>query len=121
MNTEWSETLNAFWYGANGCEYIAYRGSHHVFVYPCHKHPEPPSEVWQFTRRIETLEDFNEALNNHVVYVANYRNERLDKITFIIESIWEMENATVPVSYFDEWTDEQIDKEVERYDYLWTK
>lgn len=60
---EWSDTLQAFWYGANNCEYIAYKGSHHIFVYPCDNYPNPPTEIWQHTERIETLRQFSEALH----------------------------------------------------------
>jgi hypothetical protein len=61
--SEWDKDLNAFWMGGNGCEYIAWKGSHQVFVYPTWEHPAPPSEVIQHTKRIETLADFNEALD----------------------------------------------------------
>ncbi len=72
---EWSETLNAFWYGANGCEYIAFKGSHHIFEFPCDKFPGPPTRVIQYTNRIETLEDFENALDNGKWYQASYKEE----------------------------------------------
>lgn len=62
--SEWNEKLKVFWQGGNGCEYIAWKGSHQVFVYPGWEHPAPPSEVIQHTKRIETLEDFDDALDN---------------------------------------------------------
>lgn len=62
--SEWDKGLNAFWAGGNGCEYIAWKGSHQIFVYPTWEHPAPPSEVIQHTKRIETLTDFDDALDN---------------------------------------------------------
>jgi hypothetical protein len=69
---KWSDTINTFWLGANGCEYIAWKGSHQVLVYPCDDYPNPPSEVWQYHERIETVEQFNDALENSVKYKATY-------------------------------------------------
>jgi len=48
-------------------------------------------------------------------------NTREEKIKFIIDSIWELEEATVGAAYFESYTDEQIEKEVVWYEYLWTK
>ncbi|EOO41625.1 hypothetical protein IIU_00364 [Bacillus cereus VD133] len=55
--------MDAFWYGANGCEFIAWKGSHQIFVYPCDEYPNPPSEIIQFSERIETIDDFRMALD----------------------------------------------------------
>lgn len=46
---------------------------------------------------------------------------RDEKITFIIDCIWEIEEAAVGASYFEDYTDEQLDKEVIWYEYLLTK
>jgi hypothetical protein len=46
---------------------------------------------------------------------------REQKIQFIIDSIWHLEDATVGASYFEDYTDKEIDEEVEWYEYLWTK
>ena len=70
--SEWDKDLNAFWMGGNGCEYIAWKGSHQIFVYPTWEHPAPPSEVIQHTERIETLTDFNDALDNGKRIKAEY-------------------------------------------------
>ena len=69
---EWSETIKAFWFGANGCEWVAWKGSHQVFVYPCDKHPQPPHRIIQHDKRIETLEDFTDAIGYGVVYEPTY-------------------------------------------------
>lgn len=69
---EWSDTINAFWMGANNCEFIAWKGSHQIFVYPCDEHPQPPCAIYQHTKRIKTLEDFNDALDNRSVYNVTY-------------------------------------------------
>lgn len=119
--TEWSDKLNAFWRGANGCEYIAYRGSHHIFVYDCDTYPSPPIAVWQFTRVIDSLEDFEEALENSVKYKAVYVNDRDVKIQFIIDSMWHLEDVTVGEGAFENYSDKELDEEVEWYEYLWTK
>jgi len=75
MKGEWSATLSAFWFGANGCEFIAFKGSHQIFVYPCDEHPNPPSEVWHYHEKINTAEQFDDALDNHIKYKAVYVNE----------------------------------------------
>lgn len=72
MLGEWSNTLNAWWYGANGCEYVAWKGSHEIAVYPCDDYPNLPTSFIQGDRRIETLEDFDYVLNNGKVYYAMY-------------------------------------------------
>lgn len=72
---EWSETLSAFWYGANGCEYIAWKGSHQIFEYPTWEYPSPPERVIQHTTRIETLADFTDALNSGRWLKASYEEE----------------------------------------------
>ena len=69
---EWSESIQAFWFGANDCEWIAWKGSHQIFVYPCHSHPSPPTQVIQHTKRIETLEDFTEAIETGKLLDASY-------------------------------------------------
>lgn len=73
---EWSETINAFWYGANGCEYVAFKGSHQIFVFPTWEYPNPPSEIIQHTDSIETLEDFTAALEKGVRYEAYYKETK---------------------------------------------
>jgi hypothetical protein len=70
---EWSDSISAFWFGANDCEWIAWKGAHQIFVYPCGEHPKPPSQVIQHTERIETLEDFTEAMETGVLYEATYK------------------------------------------------
>ncbi|MFS0643782.1 hypothetical protein [Siminovitchia sp. 179-K 8D1 HS] len=70
---EWSDTINAFWFGANNCEWIAWKGSHQVFVYPCDEHPNPPSQIIQHSNRIESLEDFTEAIYNGNLYEPEYK------------------------------------------------
>jgi hypothetical protein len=70
---EWSENINAFWFGANNCEWVAWKGSHQIFVYPCDTHPKPPSEIIQHHSRIETLEDFTEAMETGERLIASYQ------------------------------------------------
>lgn len=69
---KWSNELQVFWYGANCEEYIAWKGSHQIFVFPCDEYPNPPSEVIQYHKRIETLDDFNEALQGGLIYKVTY-------------------------------------------------
>lgn len=59
----WNSHTNMFWFGANGNEYMAWKGSHQILIYPCDKYPNPPSGVIQHNKRIETLKDFEDALN----------------------------------------------------------
>lgn len=46
---------------------------------------------------------------------------REEKVNFLVESIWELEGATVGAAYFEDYTDEQIDEKFDWYEYLWTK
>jgi hypothetical protein len=46
------------------------------------------------------------------------REERID---YLIESIWEIEGATVGPAFFEDYTDERLEKEIEWYDYLLDK
>ena len=75
---EWDKNLNCFWFGSNNCEWIAWKGSNQVFVYPCDKYPNPPSQIIQNTKRIETLGDFTEAIQNGVVYETSYKEVIVD-------------------------------------------
>jgi hypothetical protein len=75
LSGHWSETLMAFWFGANGCEYIAFKGSHQILEFPCYKYPNPPTRIIQHTERIETLEDFNNALDKGKWFSAVYTEE----------------------------------------------
>lgn len=79
----WSEKLNAFWMGANNCEFIAWKGSHQIFVYLCDEYPSPPSMIYQHTKRIETLEDFNDALDNQKIFDVTYKEQ--PKITLNVD------------------------------------
>jgi hypothetical protein len=72
FGAEWSDKIKAFWFGTLDSEYIAWKGSHQVFVYPIDQHPAPPAKVIQFTRRIETIQDFEEALQQGVRYEVQY-------------------------------------------------
>ena len=47
--------------------------------------------------------------------------ERERKIQFIIDSMWHLEDVQADIKGLLECTDEEIDKEVEWYEYLWTK
>ncbi|UED72131.1 hypothetical protein [Brevibacillus sp. HD3.3A] len=69
--SQWAENIQAFWHG-DWREYIAWKGSHQILVYPTDEHPGPPSHVIQYTKRIETLEDFNDALQNGKWLKATY-------------------------------------------------
>lgn len=46
---------------------------------------------------------------------------REEKIAFIIQGIWDIEEAVVAPPYFESYTDEDLDKAVVWYDYLYTK
>lgn len=72
MYGEWSKSLNAWWSGLNGIEHIAWKGSHQIFVYPPDDYPNPPMEIWQYHKRIETLEDFTDALENSIKLKVDY-------------------------------------------------
>jgi hypothetical protein len=69
---EWSDDLSAFWFGANGCEFVSWKGSHDIYVYPVDDYPNPPAYVIHGIKQIETLEDFNYTLNNGIEYECNY-------------------------------------------------
>lgn len=72
MVGEWSDSINAFWFSANGCEWIAWKGSHQIFVYPGIAYPSPPTQVLQHTKRIDSVEEFNEAMNTGILYETSY-------------------------------------------------
>jgi hypothetical protein len=46
---------------------------------------------------------------------------REEKITFLVQCIWDIEEAVVGPAYFESYTDEQLDKEVVWCEYLLTK
>jgi hypothetical protein len=46
---------------------------------------------------------------------------RDEKIHFIIESIKAFEDVTLAASHFENHTEQEIDKQVDWYDYLWEK
>lgn len=69
---EWCDRLNAFWFGANGCEHIAFKHSHTIFIYPIWEHPNPPSEIIHYHKPIETVEDFDDALMHGKKLRATY-------------------------------------------------
>ncbi len=75
---EWDSKLNCFWFGANNCEWIAWKGSNQVFVYPCDEYPNPPSQIIQYTKMIESLDDFTEAIQSGVVYETSYKEVKVD-------------------------------------------
>ncbi|OZB99081.1 hypothetical protein CJP46_02665 [Paenibacillus sp. XY044] len=64
--------MQAFWFGANGCEYVAWKGSHQIYVYPTDEYPSPPSYIIQHKKRIETLEEFDNALIHGIRMRATY-------------------------------------------------
>jgi hypothetical protein len=70
---KWSDNIKAFWAGANGEEYIAHKGSNQIFVYPCGDYPNMPSKVIQHTKRMETVEDFEDGLENGIRYEVTYK------------------------------------------------
>lgn len=69
---EWSDKIQAFWFGANGCEYVAWKGSRQIYVYPTDEYPNPPTYIIQHEERIERLEDFDEALTGGIRMRATY-------------------------------------------------
>lgn len=46
---------------------------------------------------------------------------REEKIKFLIDSIWNIEEATVGPGYFESYTDGELDKEIKWYEYLLEK
>jgi hypothetical protein len=46
---------------------------------------------------------------------------RDERIQFLIKAIDEIEDAIVSSGYFESYTDEQLEKEVKWYEYLYTK
>jgi len=72
MLGEWSDNLNAFWMGANNMEFIAWKGSHNIAVYPCDDYPNLPTLFVQGDRRIESVEDFDYVLRNGEGFAPNY-------------------------------------------------
>ncbi|MBM7598225.1 hypothetical protein JOC34_000582 [Virgibacillus halotolerans] len=68
----WDEKLQIYWAGYNGCEYIAYKGSHQIFEYPTWEYPSPPSRIIQHNERIESEDDFESALDSREWYTAHY-------------------------------------------------
>ena len=72
MDEYWSDRLQAFWIGGNGCEYIAWKGSHQILIYPCDDYPNPPSGIIQYSKRIENSNDFVDCMKNGIEMNANY-------------------------------------------------
>ena len=70
MLGEWSERLQAFWCGVNGCEHIAHKGSYEIGIY--HGDESPPSQFLVHHKRIETIEDFDECMNDGAKWNATY-------------------------------------------------
>lgn len=70
---EWSDSIQAFWFGANCCEWVAWKGSNQVFVYPCDNYSDLPKYVIQHKERIETLEEFTKAIYSGKVYEPEYK------------------------------------------------
>jgi hypothetical protein len=83
---EWSDTINAFWCGGNDTEYIAWKGSHQIYVFPCGEYPNAPSEIIQHTNRIETVGDFNNAMENGIRSRATYIEIGVGAFTQIIKT-----------------------------------
>lgn len=75
---EWSETIKAFHFGANGLEFIAWKGSHQVFVFDCDTYPQPPCQILQYTNRIETLDDFTNAIYKGRSFDVIYKDSIAD-------------------------------------------
>lgn len=69
--SQWAENIQAFWHG-DWREYIAWKVSHQILVYPTDEYPNPPSYVIQYNKRIVTLEDFDNVLINGKWFKANY-------------------------------------------------
>lgn len=69
---EWAKNIQAFWYGANGLEFVAWKGSHQIQVYPCDEYPSPAKYTIQHHTRIETVEEFNDCLMNGQRMKASY-------------------------------------------------
>lgn len=55
-----------------GYEYIAWKGSVDVYVYSCDSYPSPPEEIIYYGKRIETVEDFDDALAHGKRMKATY-------------------------------------------------
>jgi hypothetical protein len=70
---EWSESIKAFWFGANNCEWIAWNGSNQIFVYPSQDYPKLPKQVIQHDKRIESIEEFTNAMNNGRLHDCVYK------------------------------------------------
>ncbi|PGZ95696.1 hypothetical protein COE51_19470 [Bacillus pseudomycoides] len=68
----WDDNIKAFWSGTNGNEYIAWKGSHQILIYPCDNYPNPPSGVIQYNKRIEILEDFEDAMRTGEEFKCSY-------------------------------------------------
>lgn len=68
----WDNNIHAFWSGVNGNEYIAWKGSHQIFVFPCGTYPKPPSEIIQYHKRIETINDFEDAMSAGEEFACSY-------------------------------------------------
>jgi hypothetical protein len=46
---------------------------------------------------------------------------REQKIQFIVDSVWHLEGADADRAELEKLSDEELDSEVEWYEYLWTK
>lgn len=107
---EWSDILKAFWFGTNGCEFVAWYGSHQVFVYPCDEYPNQPSQIIQHDTRIESLAEFTKALNNGKVFVPEYKsvNPTTDtKLSTIEEVPFDLSDEELNERYID-WVHDQF-------------
>lgn len=70
----WSDSLAAYWYGANGCEYIGYRKGRLIFVFD--GITPLPSTVIESADPILSLEDFTMALEiGRVSIIPTYLSE----------------------------------------------
>lgn len=46
---------------------------------------------------------------------------RYEKVRFCQQSVWEFEGVETSYDYWNTLTDEELDSQVEFYDYLWDK
>lgn len=56
--------IKGFWFGANGCEYMAFEGGTNVFEFDCGAFPSPPNRIFSIKERIDTYQKFKEVINN---------------------------------------------------------
>lgn len=72
---DWDNELNAFLYVASGCKWVAYKGSHQIFVYWTKEPLAPPYQIIQNPNPITTIQEFTNTIRHGSIHNLSYKEE----------------------------------------------